>query len=382
MGKYTRSSLITLFVVWSLLNISTAASAQEIYKSTDENGRVIFTDRRERPMQQAVILDEINTFESKQRKSVAETQQPAKTLDKHSTTYRFDATMDGHALDEMAIVLTWQDKNFEQAVLELNRSGRTDKLRCSFQKLGNTILLKKDGFFFPENIKLAITVNLDTGLAEGSITTSSEGVEHVAALYAVVTSQHEFVEQLTAESYGTYGSVGGVATTEAKQHASNLIINSNFDQGLEGWKVEDFVVWNFEDEKSQNGVAIFDKRIEGSSVEISRLSQCVPLNRNYDYQLDTGFRTDTGLPAQSADYASATWHYEIDCSDPGDVATMFSPKSLPGWQKLTSARLTTPPDVKALRIEIMKRHSSADTLAVWDNIEFRAVAPAKVASKP
>ncbi|WP_223670703.1 DUF4124 domain-containing protein [Kangiella shandongensis] len=169
-----------------------------------------------------------------------------------------------------------------------------------------------------------------------------------------------------------------VSRADTSFNRRNLVVNGDFESGLDGWKLKDTSktreqnkVW------VSSGILKIQSWIPEKTRFIQRivLLQCVPIGNAAKLTLTARFK-QIFMPARaSANRINVYWMKHEDCENGGEFGHYLEPKKKHGWQKLERHQLIPALHSKAAMIEITQSPLSAENkVALWENI---ALVPTK-----
>lgn len=151
----------------------------------------------------------------------------------------------------------------------------------------------------------------------------------------------------------------------------NLLNNPDFENHLIHWKFKTDVAWR--DGIGLNGTAVLQlharKPPDNKYIHETVVSQCLPIENGIKFKLGGNFMYEGHPLKDHANRLRVYWYESLDCTTGGQFGTFVQPKSVPGWQTLSSVDIKPALLARAAKVELMQNgRYSNNSKAYWDNI--------------
>lgn len=377
----------TLPFIIFLLPFHFDSLGEEIFKHRDENGRIIFSDKKKTDKDEVVNLKDTNILPREKKIKNRPKVESSHLVEKKSATFYFDGRVADVATQRIRVTLTSiNDDKFGKAEIQFENEKEKIHVEGRYKEVDAGYEILKDDFSEPRNIGLSLSYSEVAGTLNGSLEYRLEtSTTKILPVIGVISAKSFFSEKILFDVFGRRHHQGGVAFS-ATENPHNQIRNPKFNSGYDDWKIQGGLGWRFEEENenAQNGVLVFHSLSRSETLEAkkhTRASQCVPIEPNYYYKVAASFKSLEWPSEVLTNSLSVTWHATPDCSDIGSLAIVLNPEPMTGWQTLSENRLSPHDQVKAATVAINKAASNTKESSVyWDNIKFSVEAVEDVGS--
>lgn len=177
----------------------------------------------------------------------------------------------------------------------------------------------------------------------------------------------------------------------------NLLINSDFSNGLSFWKVHQpsRISSNGLGENSNALLLTIDRDTEGLNEHRNHIaSQCVNIDDGDEFTFDVDVKYLNKPIKEISQRVLLVWYQGLDCSERGQRSRLLDPEVIDGWQHLSMGGMRPPLGSQSMMVrllilsnaskvadEVSENLSPIDSLdqsgfvsALWDNFELKALA--------
>lgn len=165
----------------------------------------------------------------------------------------------------------------------------------------------------------------------------------------------------------------------AIQVDEELLVNGNFEQGLERWQVRTGAQSNEEASSTAlitnlNGILFMNATVPNVDgyIHEAKAVQCVALGDGVKFTLKAMFQFYALSEVKYTHRVSLVWHEKSDCRGGGQFGGYIEPKNILGWQKLHQDNFIPALNAKSASIEVTQLRQLSMTSGYWDNISFVA----------
>ena len=173
-------------------------------------------------------------------------------------------------------------------------------------------------------------------------------------------------------------SAGNIAIEDGEAQAmavgANYVINGNFDEDVDSWRVSTGwpAVWS---DAEGDGAVRVTASSETGSIGRGAFSQCVNIAGNRRFDLGGSFKKDEQSTQGGGGRLRVTWYEQQNCSGRAKTDTNSAdPQDVSGWQQLYASGLTIPPNAQSVIVSIIQTvDGRGEFVAYWDNLYLKVV---------